>query len=606
MNYPNELLNDFTIEARELIANVDEALVLLEKDPENRDILNKVYRWFHTIKGGAGFVNATTLVELCHNTENIFDKLRNGQLKLTSSLLDVVLQSTAYIHRMIEQLASGEYPTSADPSLISRLAAILDNQLELPDPIQDTGTNQSKHTLREYHAILTPANSRDTVTEQISDGKDKDATSSNRSTSPSSMQIEDLFPHSLSKHVNGETTMRVETTRLDYVLNLSGEIGLIRNRLISIRGDILGNRATAVTYKALDEAVGLLDVLVTDLQNAVMKTRMQPIGRLFQKFPRIVRDTARQLGREVDLIIEGAETELDKTMIEELGDPLMHLLRNAIDHGIESPEERSAAGKTIAGTIRLHAEQTGDQIHITIADDGRGIDPEKLRQSATRKGLLSNEAASSLDDKQALQLIFMPGFSTKEQVSDISGRGVGMDVVRTNIARLNGKIDIESIVGNGTAFHITLPLTLAILPVLIVKSNSYPIALPLTVVREIIPINSPDIHEVSGKATMQIRDEVLPLIPLEILLGWQLHRIPRYGIVIHVGDLRLVIGIEEFVGRDDVVIKPVQGLKVRGIAGATLSGEGDVILIVDIEELLNERARPLPMAELLASAPIAA
>lgn len=605
MDYASELLNDFIIEARELIANVDEALVALEKEPDNRDLLNKVYRWFHTIKGGAGFVNATQLVELCHATENVFDKLRNGQVHLTPQLLDVILQATAHVHRMIEQLAAGEQLVAADPLILARLDAMDDGQLDIPSSPATTSEHPSDNkTLDDYYAALAPSHSQSTSDSPVSSEQVNSGTPPNAHETIPAQKTS--LPSETAPKSSAETTMRVETARLDYVLNLSGEIGLIRNRLTSIRAEILSNRATADTYKALDEAVGLLDVLVTDLQNAVMKTRMQPIGRLFQKFPRIVRDTARLLGRQVELIIEGAETELDKTMIEELNDPLVHLLRNAIDHGIEPPEERIAAGKPANGTIRLRAEQIGDQIHIVISDDGRGIDPEKVRQSAVKKGLLSNEAASSLDDRQALQLIFLPGFSTKEQISDVSGRGVGMDVVRTNIARMNGKIDIDSAVGQGTTFRITLPLTLAILPVLIVKSSGYPIALPLAVVREIIPIHTDDITEVTGNATMSVRDEVLPLIPLETLLGWEQAGNMRYGIVIHVGQQRMIIGIGEFVGRDDVVIKPVQGMKVRGIAGATLSGEGDVILIVDIEELLRDRARPLPIRELLQPNTIAA
>ncbi|MCS7000496.1 MAG: chemotaxis protein CheA [Bacteroidota bacterium] len=591
MDYSSELLHDFVIEARELITNVDHALVELERDPANIDLLNKVYRWFHTIKGGASFVNASPLVDICHTTENVFDKLRNQQLHLTPAVLDIVLQATAVVHSMLEQLANGEHLGDVPEDLIHHLQALVQSDLESPLALQPQNTGSLQ--LEQYYMAL-----QSSVEGTAILSRSNSSSSANVSREPSpSNPSPPKQRHGTSTLPSGtETTMRVDTARLDYVLNLSGEIGLVRNRLNSIRTELLSNRITAETLKALDEAVGLLDVLVTDLQNAVMKTRMQPIGRLFQKFPRIVRDTARQLNKEVELVIEGAETELDKTMIEELNDPLIHLLRNAIDHGIESPEERRAHRKPIKGTIVLKAEQTGDQVHITLRDDGRGIDPEALRKSAVKKGLLSYDAANALDDRQALHLIFMPGFSTKEQVSDISGRGVGMDVVRTNIAKLNGKIDIESSVGQGTTFHITLPLTLAILPVLIIKSNGYPIALPLTVVREILPLSDGILYEVGGKVTVSVRDELLPLLPIALLLGWECIQPPRYGIVVHVGEQKLVLGIEAFVGRDDVVIKPIEGLKVNGIAGATLSGEGEVILIADIEGLLHARPRSIKMS----------
>lgn len=385
-----------------------------------------------------------------------------------------------------------------------------------------------------------------------------------------------------------ENTIRIDTQRLDQVLNLSGEIGLTKNRLTTLRTEILqGNRDTN-TLRSLDEAVSQLDLLVGDLQNAVMKTRMQPIGRLFQKYPRLARDLARQLGKEVELVIIGEETELDKTMIEDLNDPLVHLVRNAVDHGVETPEERVAVGKKPQSVIELSAQQVGDHILIEITDDGKGMRAEMLRRKAVEKGLIDLETANSLDDKQALQLIFLPGFSTKDQISNVSGRGVGMDVVRTNIQKLNGRIDINSEVGEGTRISISLPLTLAILPVLVVKVCNQPFAVPLAMVREIIPIQQDSIQEVSGRPTIVVRDEILPVRSLADLLGWQPTQEAQFGVLMQSAERAFILAIDAFVGRDDVVIKPLQNIRPRGVAGATLSGDGSVVLVLDMEDLLSD------------------
>jgi two-component system chemotaxis sensor kinase CheA len=325
-----------------------------------------------------------------------------------------------------------------------------------------------------------------------------------------------------------------------------------------------------------------------------MKTRMQPIGRLFQKYPRLARDLARQLGKDVELVLSGEETELDKTMIEDLNDPLVHLVRNAVDHGIESAEERQASNKPSKAIVTLSASQVGDHIYIEIADDGRGMRPDTIRAKAVEKGLIDAEAGNSLDDRQSLQLIFLPGFSTKDQISSVSGRGVGMDVVKTNITRLNGKIDIESIPGQGTTLTISLPLTLAILPVLVVRLNNQSFAVPLSLVREIIPIKLNEVQRVSGRATMVVREEVLPVRSLSALLGWEPKHAPSYGVLMHAADNTFILAVDGFVGRDDVVIKPLADIKPKGIAGATLSGDGSIVLVLDMEELLSSSSSEKP------------
>jgi len=330
---------------------------------------------------------------------------------------------------------------------------------------------------------------------------------------------------------------------------------------------------------------------VSDLQNAVMKTRMQPVGRLFQRYPRVARDLARALGKDVELQLSGEDTELDKTMIEDLNDPLIHLVRNAVDHGIETPQDRSAQGKPEKSIVHLSAQQIGDSILIEIVDDGRGMRPDVLRRKAVEKGVITAEVAANLDDQDALRLIFLPGFSTKEQANDVSGRGVGMDVVKTKIQKLNGRIEINSVIGQGTRFSIYLPLTLAILPVLIVKLGNQPFAAPLSMVREIITMEPDQIKEVSGRATMMIRDEVLPIRSLASMIGWPVEQAPAYGVLMQTSTRSFVMAVDGFVGRDDVVIKPLEDIKPKGIAGATLSGDGSVVLVLDVEQLLADPFR---------------
>ena len=385
-----------------------------------------------------------------------------------------------------------------------------------------------------------------------------------------------------------ESTIRVDTARLDQVLNLSGEIGLTKNRLTSLRVDILAGRTDSETLHALDQAVSQLDLMVSDLQNAVMKTRMQPIGRLFQKYPRIARDLARQLGKDVELELIGEETEVDKTMIEDLADPLVHLIRNAVDHGVEPPEDRLAAGKPSKSIVRLEARQEGDHIILLIADDGRGIVPEKIRAKAIEKGLIGEDEANMLDDRQSLNLIFMPGFSTKTQASAVSGRGVGMDVVKTNIQKLNGSVEIRSEPGKGSVFMISLPLTLAILPVLLVLLGDQPFALPLSMVREILPIDKNKMQEVGGKETLVVRGEVLPVVALSRLLGWPQVQTPEYGVLMQTSERSFILSVDSFAGRDDAVIKSLDDFRPRGVAGVTTLSNGQIVLILDMKELLAD------------------
>jgi len=385
-----------------------------------------------------------------------------------------------------------------------------------------------------------------------------------------------------------DATIRVDTARLNEVLTLSGEIGLSKNRLNHLRTEILQGRIDSETFKKLDDVATQMDLLVMNLQSAVMKTRMQPIGSLFKKYPRMVNELAESLNKKVEFTLIGESTELDKTMLEDLNDPLVHLVRNAIDHGIETLEERKAAGKPEVSLLQIEAKQEGDHILITITDDGQGMRADRIRNRAIEKKLISGEVAAKLDDERSLELIFLPGFSTKDQISSISGRGVGLDVVNTNIQKMNGTIEIQTQPGSGTQFTISLPLTLAILPVLILQLGDQSFAVPLSMVREIINITDGQLQNVSGRATMVVRGEVLPVLSLSNLIGWKSGANQKVGVLMQLGTNNFILSADSFVGHDDVVIKPLDTFRPKGVAGVTMSSEGDIVLILDIKELLDK------------------
>lgn len=610
-----DLLQDFLQEANDLLSDVDNKLVDLEKMPDDRALLNDIFRGFHTVKGGAGFLNATELVTLCHLTENLFDRLRLGEIELTAELMDVIMDATKGVREMFGELSQMVQPQPADPAVIAALQGALSGKTAHVEALQPQAAPESpaveakasgEPDWESLHAAVTGADvavsqpesevitkAETAIAEAIITPVSVEPRQSAAPASPFGRRGTDRpggAPTSArrAEERGRENTIRVDTSRLDQVLNLSGEIGLTKNRLTSLRADILAGKSDAETLHALDQAVSQLDLLVSDLQNSVMKTRMQPIGRLFQKYPRIARDLARQLGKDVELVLAGEETEVDKTMIEDLADPLIHLIRNAVDHGVEMPDERQAAGKPAKSLVRLEARQEGDHIVLIIADDGKGMSAERIRAKATEKGLISEEEANTLDERQSLNLIFLPGFSTKSQVSDVSGRGVGMDVVKTNIQKLNGSIEIRSEPGKGSVFIISLPLTLAILPVLLVLLGEQPFALPLSMVREILPIEQSRIQEVGGKETLVVRGEVLPVIPLARLLGWETERYPEYGVFMQTAERCFILAVDSFAGRDDAVIKSLEDFRPKGVAGVTTLSNGQIVLILDMKELLSD------------------
>ncbi|HBO4676544.1 chemotaxis protein CheA [Pseudomonas aeruginosa] len=744
-----EILQDFLVEAGEILEQLSEQLVELESRPDDMDLLNAIFRGFHTVKGGAGFLQLNALVECCHIAENVFDILRKGERRVSSELMDVVLQALDTVNAMFDQVREQSEPTPATPELLAALARLAEPEgAEPAEPVQappaavppaepavppeapaqsassditDDEFEQLLDALQgdeapasavaeapaapagdeisdaEFEALLdqlhgkgkfvppavsaepaqVPAETVEPAAaaagDDISDdefealldelhGKGKfgdvpeaagtpaapaaaapAAAPAEQGKAPAAAggdEISDDEFESLLDELHGkgkfngaseavaaaaavakniaakspaakpvapakaaaarpaapdrpaaseaETTVRVDTARLDEIMNMVGELVLVRNRLVRL-GLNSGDEAMA-------KAVANLDVVTGDLQMSVMKTRMQPIKKVFGRFPRLVRDLARNMKKEINLELVGEETDLDKNLVEALADPLVHLVRNAVDHGIESPEEREAAGKPRVGQVVLSAEQEGDHILLMITDDGKGMDAEVLRNKAVEKGLLERDAADRLTDLECYNLIFAPGFSTKTEISDVSGRGVGMDVVKTKISQLNGTVNVFSQKGSGSKIVIKVPLTLAIMPTLMVMLGSQAFAFPLVNVNEIFHLDLSRTNVVDGQEVVIVRDKALPLFYLKRwLVPSAAHEEQGEGhvVILSVGTQRIGFVVDQLVGQEEVVIKPLgkmlQG--TPGMAGATITGDGRIALILDVPSMLKRYAR---------------
>lgn len=741
-----EILQDFLVEAGEILEQLSEQLVELESRPDDADLLNAIFRGFHTVKGGAGFLQLHELVECCHIAENVFDILRKGERRVDSELMDVVLEALDAVNGMFTQVRERSEVTPATPELLAALTrlaepASADEVVEesvaeaapaevvaeaASDEITDTefealldSLNAAKEQAAPASAPVTAAASSassDEITDSefeslldqlhgkgqfavdakappaaapaaaagkvesgdITDdefealldqlhGKgsfDPDAAVAPVAAAPAVAkaaagkgdEITDNEFEALLDELHGkgkfepevaaaaapaavakaapapaaakpapapaakpapapakaaapapapapakapaptgekpvaseaETTVRVDTARLDEIMNMVGELVLVRNRLVRLglnSGD-----------EAMSKAVSNLDVVTADLQTAVMKTRMQPIKKVFGRFPRLVRDLARQLKKEINLELVGEETDLDKNLVEALADPLVHLVRNAVDHGIETPEEREATGKSRGGRVILSAEQEGDHILLSISDDGKGMDPNVLRSIAVKRGVMDKDAADRLSDTDCYNLIFAPGFSTKTEISDVSGRGVGMDVVKTKIAQLNGTINIYSTKGQGSKIVIKVPLTLAIMPTLMVMLGNQAFAFPLVNVNEIFHLDLSTTNVVDGQEVVIVRDKALPLFYLKRwLVSSAAHEEQREGhvVILSVGTQRIGFVVDQLVGQEEVVIKPLgkmlQG--TPGMSGATITGDGRIALILDVPSMLKRYA----------------
>jgi len=588
-----DLLTDFLTEASELLDDVDVGLIDLEYHPEDTGLLNRIFRGFHTVKGGAGFLEATPLVELCHRGENLLDLLRTGALSLTPEIMDVILSATGEVRRMFAEMERGAMPESAPSELLRGLEAAARGESAVAVAAEDK--SGAAPAPKAAAAVGTPGEPdwQGLYLGAFGMPPEGVATAPEAAAAPAAAAkpaARPFRPEALAQQGGSqEVSIRVDTVRFDQILNLSGEIGLTKNRLNCLREELLANYREDPVAETLDAVFGQLDTLVSDLQSAVMMARMQPVGRVFQRYNRLARDLARQMGKEVDLIIVGGETEVDKTILDELNDPLVHLIRNSVDHGVEGPEERRKQGKPERGTVHLSARQTGDSIVIEVADDGKGMDPEVIRQKAIEKGAISADEAALLDAQRCLQLIFLPGFSTKAEVSDVSGRGVGMDVVRTNIVeKLKGTIEIQSAPGQGTKMVVSLPLTLAILPVMMLKVLDQTYAVPLSIVREIITIDQSSLQRIGNAPTLTVRGEVLPVLDMAALLGRQREKPAELAVIVVSGDKQAVLGVDGFIGQDEVMIKPLEGLHPKGVAGATLSGDGTLVLVLELKQLLEE------------------
>lgn len=720
MEEDEELLQDFLVEAGEILEQLGEQLVELENRPQDTELLNAVFRGFHTIKGGASFLNLDPLVNVCHRAEDVFNVLRNGERMVDSSIMDVILPVLDVVNEQFDSLRSGSELKHADAELLRRLEALsnpagealrqddevsaterkvsesvteapafieepvaVDDELsqghkadeiteeefeQLLDSLANGGKNTSNNgsytgvsasagdeiTEEEFDALLdemdkmrkskprTPTVSAsadkstgnkglaNTSTEGYSNpgvepAKDEyiteeefdailDQLHGNSKPGPvqagelvsstvaaipiksdinagSAVKAQDVSLAGKSKESGSqtETTVRVDTKRLDDIMNLVGELVLVRNRFATLE--------LVKSDEEMTKVVANLDVVTADLQASVMKTRMQPIKKVFGRFPRVVRDLARNLQKEVNLELQGEDTDLDKNLVEALADPLVHLVRNAVDHGIETPEERVAAGKPRAGTVILTAEQEGDHILLTIEDDGKGMDADQLRRAAVEKGILDEESAARLEPKECYNLIFAPGFSTKKQISDISGRGVGMDVVKTRIVQLNGSVEIDSQKGKGSVIIIKVPLTLAIMPTLMVMLDKQIFALPLASVNEIFHLDLTRTNIVDGQLVVMVRDRALPLFYLRhwLIKNGYGQPLPKEGhvVVVSMGVQRIGFVVDTLIGQEEVVIKPLGALLhgMKGLAGATITGDGRISLILDIPGLMQRYAR---------------
>lgn len=744
-----EILQDFLVEAGEILEQLSEQLVELESRPDDADLLNAIFRGFHTVKGGAGFLQLHELVECCHIAENVFDILRKGERRVDSELMDVVLEALDAVNAMFSQVRERSEVTPATPELLAALARLAEpaSADEAPaaevveeapveavaeaasDEITDTEFENlldSLNAAKEQPSVVAaPAATGGAATDEITDSEfeslldqlhgkgqfapdaapaaapvaaapagkaqsgditddefealldqlhgkgsfDATAVVSPAATAVASApaaagaasagknnEITDNEFEALLDELHGkgkfepeiaatavataapaaavaapakaaapaakptpaaapapakaatpapapakpaappaekpvaseaETTVRVDTARLDEIMNMVGELVLVRNRLVRLglnSGD-----------EAMSKAVSNLDVVTADLQTAVMKTRMQPIKKVFGRFPRLVRDLARQLKKEINLELVGEETDLDKNLVEALADPLVHLVRNAVDHGVETPEEREASGKPRGGRVILSAEQEGDHILLSISDDGKGMDPNVLRAIAVKRGVMDKDAADRLSDTDCYNLIFAPGFSTKTEISDVSGRGVGMDVVKTKIAQLNGTINIYSTKGQGSKIVIKVPLTLAIMPTLMVMLGNQAFAFPLVNVNEIFHLDLSTTNVVDGQEVVIVRDKALPLFYLKRwLVSSAVHEEQHEGhvVILSVGTQRIGFVVDQLVGQEEVVIKPLgkmlQG--TPGMSGATITGDGRIALILDVPSMLKRYA----------------
>lgn len=654
-----EIMEDFLIEAFEMNEQLDQDLVELEHNPEDLDLLNRIFRVAHTIKGSSSFLNLNILTHLTHNMEDVLNRARKGEIKITPDIMDVVLRSIDLMKTLLVTIRDTGSDTNNGKEneieeAVKQLQAITSQNLEgakegtkeAPQKENEKEAEKENTEENQENRAKAPTAENSASDNPLADEPDLDYT--NMSAEEVEAEIERLLnkrqeadkerraqkkqeakpkqevapkaeisktetpktetpkaPKTETKaktkadteenkapSIGVEQTVRVDVRRLDHLMNLIGELVLGKNRLIRIYGDVEERYDGEKFLEELNQVVSSISAVTTDLQLAVMKTRMQPVGKVFNKFPRMVRDLSRELGKSIELIIEGEETELDKSIVEEIGDPLIHIIRNSCDHGIEPLEERRRLNKPETGKVQLSAYNEGNHIVIKISDDGKGLDPVMLKEKAIEKGVISERDAEGMSDREAFNLIFKPGFSTAKVVSNVSGRGVGMDVVKTNIEKLNGIIEIDSEVGVGTTQKLKIPLTLAIIQALLVGVQEEYYAIPLSSVLETVRISQDEIYTVDGKSVLRLRDEVLSLVRLSDIFKVDAileSNSDVYVVIIGLADQKIGVIVDYLIGQEEVVIKSLgYYLKnTRGIAGATVRGDGKITLIVDVGAMMD-------------------
>ena len=579
------LLQEFLIESEELLEGMNQDLVALEQAPDDTELLNRIFRALHTIKGTSGFLNFDPVVRLSHRAEDVLNTLRRSEVEFSRRIMDALLAARDQLSIMLQDIREGGLKDYALDGLIAELEAV---QKPAPAPSR-------LGDILVAEGVIAPGALQDVLQQQAQSGEirkigellvEKGLASQTDVSNALARQKRQ------ADSVIAAQTMRVDVRKLDELINLVGELVLERNRLFQLSRELsMGRLEMQDLTEAFSQSTARLSFITEELQAAGLRARMVPIDTVFRKFPRLVRDVAHNLKKEVDLLVSGEDTELDKTMVEMIGDPLVHLVRNSLDHGLELPDVRESAGKPRKGTIRLEARQEGDQIIISVADDGAGIDPARIAKKAMEKGLVTADRLRTMTTREILDFVFLPGFSTAEKISDLSGRGVGMDVVRSNLTKLNGTIELESKLGGGTTVFLRLPLTLAILPVLLVEVGNEIYALPLRSVVETACIRATELHRFEGSELLHLRGETVPLLRLRQIFKVQ-YRADEKGsdkvVILGIGEKRIALLVDNLIGQESTVIKPLGSYlhHCSGIAGATISGDGRVRLVLDPADLL--------------------
>ena len=579
------LLQEFLIESEELLEGMNQDLVALEQAPDDTELLNRIFRALHTIKGTSGFLNFDPVVRLSHRAEDVLNTLRRSEVEFSRRIMDALLAARDQLSIMLQDIREGGLKDYALDGLIAELEAV---QKPAPAPSR-------LGDILVAEGVIAPGALQDVLQQQAQSGEirkigellvEKGLASKTDVSNALARQKRQ------ADSVIAAQTMRVDVRKLDELINLVGELVLERNRLYQLSRELsMGRLEMQDLTEAFSQSTARLSFITEELQAAGLRARMVPIDTVFRKFPRLVRDVAHNLKKEVDLLVSGEDTELDKTMVEMIGDPLVHLVRNSLDHGLELPDVRESGGKPRKGTIRLEARQEGDQIIISVADDGAGIDPARIAKKAMEKGLVTADRLRTMTTREILDFVFLPGFSTAEKISDLSGRGVGMDVVRSNLTKLNGTIELESKLGAGTTVFLRLPLTLAILPVLLVEVGNEIYALPLRSVVETARIRATELHRFEGSELLHLRGETVPLLRLRQIFKVQ-YRADEKGsdkvVILGIGEKRIALLVDNLIGQESTVIKPLGSYlhHCSGIAGATISGDGRVRLVLDPADLL--------------------